>query len=216
MSANASAIESSLCSSIMMAWAAGSSAITCCSSSADLSVCQKLSLRDAARNAWHTCGSNHEPLRRLTSARGTLAANGVEYVDHLGEQCNAGMHGNRRAAQPLRTALTVPVFVQAENACGHGLAKTEPPDDSGAALAAGVDQLGGQRLTVTIEVQQPFDPLAQRFAGTGMPQDEGGELRKALRIHELEITLGAQFIATVEFTQAGRIAAAPCILQKYV
>ena len=87
-------------------------------------------------------GWNQLPARcRASLHRRLAAADGVEDVDHLGEQGDARIERDRRAEHAVGPAAAVPVLVEAGDAGGDAFAEAELAGDVGAARAARSDQL---------------------------------------------------------------------------
>ncbi len=145
---------------------------------------------------------------------GAFAADGVEDIDDLSEQRYACADRDVFPAQALRPTLAVPMLIQAEDSRADRFAEPEPAHDLRASLASRMDQLGGERIAIAVQVHQPLDARAQRFAGSGVAQHEAGQLQQALRVDLLEVVLGAQLIAAVQLPEARGVAAAAGVLQQ--
>ena len=91
--------------------------------------------------------------------RGLSTAGGVKDIDDLRQQRDPRVQRDVLAGQALRPAVAVEVLVEAVDAGRHLVRKTQQAGDLGAALAARLDQFGGQVLTVADDIQHAAEAL---------------------------------------------------------
>ncbi len=87
------------------------------------------------------------------------AIGGMEDIDDLRHQSDAGIERNRRPAHARRHAAAVPVLIEVLDALRHRFAKAHLTRDLGAALTARLDELAGDLAAVLENVDEGAEAL---------------------------------------------------------
>ena len=109
----------------------------------------------------------HDLRQRITWPLGRM-----KHIRHLRDQRDIGVLRDRLAAQPIGSALTVPMFIQRTNAALHRLGKPHLCRDIRAAMAARFDQFLRNLAAFARHPDNGANPVAKTGLQSGLGKDE--------------------------------------------